>query len=256
MMREKTLLYEERRTRAGVGGSRDSSEREAEKSPALEDLVAVVEGKKPLPVLLVTANAVFAERLRQGLAKSSEIALIVRSAPRTKTPLARLVAESGAQLAVIDSDLFSKGLVGLSFPANPDGNDAEVLLLFDKVGENAVQLSLLSRAHGCLEFGISSEDFTRAVEAVVNGGELWFPRWMMEPFYDMALAAMAAAGTNKVDPASMLTEREVEVLQFVQRGLTNKQAAEKLGISPNTVKKHLHNALMKRGIQRRRQLFK
>jgi DNA-binding NarL/FixJ family response regulator len=66
---------------------------------------------------------------------------------------------------------------------------------------------------------------------------------------------MATAGASE-EPASTLTEREVEVMQLVQRGLTNKQVAEKLSISPNTVKKHLHNALMKRGIQRRRQLFK
>jgi len=229
-------VADESRTSGGLGG-------------------AAAPGVGPLPVLVVTSNASFAERLLRGLRGSPDIKLLVRSAPRTKTPLTHLVAESGARLVVVDSDLFARGLLGLSFPADPDGEGPEVLLLFDKVGEPAVQLSLLSRAHGCLQFDTSTEDFTRAVDAVVNGGELWFPRWMMEPFYDMALAAMATAGASE-EPASTLTEREVEVMQLVQRGLTNKQVAEKLSISPNTVKKHLHNALMKRGIQRRRQLFK
>lgn len=210
----------------------------------------------PLPVLLITANAEFAERLRGGLSGSAEVDLTVRSAPTRKTPLSHLAAETGARLIVVDSDLFANGLVGLSFPADPNGSGPEILLLFDKVSEAAVRLSLLSRAHGCLQSDVSADGFVHAVDAVVHGGELWFPRWMMEPFYDMALAAMAsAADPAKQGADSALTEREREVIRLVQRGLTNKQAAERLRISPNTVKKHLHNALVKRGIQRRRQLF-
>ena len=249
------MLYEESGTRGRAGGARKVPERATEESRTNGTVVTTAPGVLPLPVLLVTSNVPFAERLRRGLSGSSGIALTVRGAPRTKTPLAHLAAETGARLIVVDSDLFAKGLVGLSFPADPEGTGPEVLLLFDKVGEPAVQLSLLSRAHGCMEFGISTEDFAHAVNAVAHGGELWFPRWMMEPFFDMALAAMVTAGPAKQEAGSALTEREVEVLRHVQRGLTNKQAAEKLGISPNTVKKHLHNALMKRGIQRRRQLF-
>jgi DNA-binding NarL/FixJ family response regulator len=251
------VLYEERSTRAQAEGVRSVPGGAADESRASTAVQAAeVEGAAPLPVLLVTSNQVFADRLRQGLSGSSEVDLIVRNAPRAKTPLSRLVAGTGVRLVVLDSVLFEKGVVGLSFPADLSEDAPEMLLLFDKVGEPAVQLSLLSRAHGCLEFGISTQDFARAVESVAHGGELWFPRWMMEPFYDMALAAMAAAGTDKADPASALTEREVEVLRLVQRGLTNKHVAEKLGISPNTVKKHLHNALLKRGMHRRRQLFR
>jgi DNA-binding NarL/FixJ family response regulator len=217
----------------------------------------VVAGSRlsPLPVLLVTANAAFAERLRRGLGGSAEIALTVRSAPTSKTPLSYLAAQTGARLIVVDSDLFANGIVGLSFPADPEGSGPEVLLLFDEVSEAAVRLALLSRAHGCLQSDVSIDGFVRAVDSVVHGGELWFPRWMMEPFYDMALAAMATADPAKPGPESALTERESEVIRLVQRGMTNKQAAERLRISPNTVKKHLHNALVKRGIQRRRQLF-
>lgn len=249
------MLHQEGRTRTQSAATDVTRDRADNVSRATESGVAPGAEAVPVPVLLVTSNAAFAERLRRGLIGNSSIALTVRSAPRTKTPLNHLAAQTGAQLIVVDSDLFAKGLVGLAFPADPDASGPEVLLLFDEVGEPAVQLSLLSRAHGCMEFGISTDDFAHAVNAVVHGGELWFPRWMMEPFYDMALAAMATADATKHEAGSALTEREVEVLRYVQRGLTNKQTAEQLGISPNTVKKHLHNALVKRGIQRRRQLF-
>ena len=50
------------------------------------------------------------------------------------------------------------------------------------------------------------------------------------------------------DPDCGLTPREVDVLQLVRRGLTNKQAAGLLGVRPSTVRKHLENAFAKLGV--------
>jgi DNA-binding CsgD family transcriptional regulator len=44
-----------------------------------------------------------------------------------------------------------------------------------------------------------------------------------------------------------LTTRERDVLQLIADGLQQKQIAEKLSISPETVKKHLKNAYKKLG---------
>ncbi len=42
---------------------------------------------------------------------------------------------------------------------------------------------------------------------------------------------------------------------LMRRGLTNKVIATRLGISVNTVKKHLSSVFDKRGLHRRRQTF-
>jgi DNA-binding NarL/FixJ family response regulator len=52
----------------------------------------------------------------------------------------------------------------------------------------------------------------------------------------------------------LLTEREKEIVQFVIHGYRNKQIAEKLSISEQTVKNHLHNIFEKLGICDRREL--
>lgn len=46
-----------------------------------------------------------------------------------------------------------------------------------------------------------------------------------------------------------LTNREVEVLRFVARGLTSRQAAEELHISPRTVETHRQNIMEKLNIR-------
>ncbi len=53
------------------------------------------------------------------------------------------------------------------------------------------------------------------------------------------------------DPAATLTPREREVLQLLTRGQTNKEIANALCVSENTVKNHLKNILAKLHLQNR-----
>ena len=46
-------------------------------------------------------------------------------------------------------------------------------------------------------------------------------------------------------PALKLTERELEVLRLVAKGLSNREVAGRLRISENTVKNHVRNMLEK-----------
>jgi DNA-binding NarL/FixJ family response regulator len=46
----------------------------------------------------------------------------------------------------------------------------------------------------------------------------------------------------------IISERELEILQFIAQGLTNKQIAEKIHLSPHTVMTHRKNMMSKLGI--------
>jgi len=56
------------------------------------------------------------------------------------------------------------------------------------------------------------------------------------------------------DVGARLTARENEVLALVTEGLSNKEIARRLHLSPSTVKCHVHNLLTKTGLLRRSQL--
>jgi non-specific serine/threonine protein kinase len=51
-----------------------------------------------------------------------------------------------------------------------------------------------------------------------------------------------------------LTEREVQIVWEIARGLTNRQIAKKLGISQRTVDAHVQNILNKLGVEKRTQI--
>lgn len=61
-------------------------------------------------------------------------------------------------------------------------------------------------------------------------------------------------GRARIDPA-VLSEREVEVCEAAEQGLTNPEIASQLFLSPRTVEGHLQRAYAKLGITDRRQLL-
>lgn len=57
--------------------------------------------------------------------------------------------------------------------------------------------------------------------------------------------------TGSHAPGDMLTPREVELLKLVAEGLSNRAIAQKVSVSPNTVKYHVKNILTKLNVQNR-----
>ena len=54
----------------------------------------------------------------------------------------------------------------------------------------------------------------------------------------------------------ILSDRELEILQLIAEGWSNRQIADHLYLSPHTVKNHVHNILKKMRVQRRLEAIK
>jgi HD-GYP domain-containing protein (c-di-GMP phosphodiesterase class II) len=70
---------------------------------------------------------------------------------------------------------------------------------------------------------------------------------------DLVPAVLEASGqpVQRIERPAGLTEREVEVLRLLARGLQTKQIASALGISPKTADRHIQNAYGKIGVSTR-----
>jgi|GEM_PF-1867800 len=60
--------------------------------------------------------------------------------------------------------------------------------------------------------------------------------------------------TDTLVPEPPLTPREVEVVELVSQGMTNREIANELGIAVDTVKEHVNNVLHKKRMKNRVQL--
>ncbi len=91
----------------------------------------------------------------------------------------------------------------------------------------------------------------------VHSGEIWLDSHttaaVMKQFAT-AGGESASSGTSKVRERSPLSTREREIVAFVAQGYKNKEMAEKMFISEQTVKNHLHNIFDKLGVSDRLEL--
>jgi DNA-binding NarL/FixJ family response regulator len=68
-----------------------------------------------------------------------------------------------------------------------------------------------------------------------------------------ARRAASAGAVSSSEALGRLTGREREVLDEIRRGMTNREIALRLGVSPSTVNKHVHRVLTKLGARNRAQ---
>jgi two-component system nitrate/nitrite response regulator NarL len=91
----------------------------------------------------------------------------------------------------------------------------------------------------------------------VHGGEIWLDSHttaaVMRQF-STGMDAGSASGGGKGRERSPLSTREREIVALVAQGYKNKEMAEKMFISEQTVKNHLHNIFDKLGVSDRLEL--
>ncbi len=99
-------------------------------------------------------------------------------------------------------------------------------------------------ATGYLLKEVSIDEVADAVRAVARGQSLISPSMASKLLSEFnALAVRAEERQRAVSPR--LTERELEVLRLVAKGLSNREIGEELFIAENTVKNHVRNILEK-----------
>jgi DNA-binding NarL/FixJ family response regulator len=128
------------------------------------------------------------------------------------------------------------------------------LLGWEAPSVQGLDAAIRSQARGCVEWAASAEQFAQSLDAVL-AGILGFPGPVLQALYLCVLRSKASGGrpaSCAIPPAFRLTAREDEVLSLMYRDMTNKQIAERLGISVNTVKKHLAHVFAKQGQHSRR----
>ena len=120
-----------------------------------------------------------------------------------------------------------------------------VVLLTSKADADELIDALRAGASGYVLESIGSQGVSRALQAV-RRGEPAIPRELLGALADEFRARGLRRRINIPGrPAAELTRRQSEVLELLRRGLSTGEIAERLLISPVTVRRHLGLALNK-----------
>jgi two-component system NarL family response regulator len=120
----------------------------------------------------------------------------------------------------------------------------KILMLTVSDEEDDLYEAIKAGANGYLLKEISVEEVAEAIRAVTQGQSLISPS-MASKLLNEFNALVKKAEEKQQFPAPALTTREVEVLRLVAKGMSNREIAEELYISENTVKNHVRNILEK-----------
>jgi DNA-binding NarL/FixJ family response regulator len=120
---------------------------------------------------------------------------------------------------------------------------AKIVMLTISDDEVDLYDAIKAGASGYLLKEISIDEVAAAIRSVAGGQSLISPSMASKLLTEFA--TMIKKGDEKQLPAPRLTDRELEVLKLVARGLNNRDIAKELFISENTVKNHIRNILEK-----------
>jgi DNA-binding NarL/FixJ family response regulator len=167
--------------------------------------------------------------------------------------------EDAARLSpdVILMDIRMPRLDGIAATAaicgNPALSESRILILTTFEEDEFIVAALRAGASGFVGKGTDAEELIRAIRTVHRGEALLSPA-ATRALIDRFVVAGSASTSGDIASLDSLTEREVEILRLVGRGLSNQEIAADLVISPHTVKTHVNRTMSKLSAHDRAQL--
>lgn len=196
-------------------------------------------------ILIADDHAIVREGLRGLIASESGMELVGEAADGVEA-----VAKARAlQPDVILLDLVMPRMSGLEAIAElkRDESAARILVLTSFADDDKVLAAIKAGALGYLLKDSSPEELLDAIRQVYRGEASLHPtiaRKLMQELRQPPQLPLAE---------QPLTEREVEVLRLVARGLSNQEISEALVVSERTVRNHVSNILEKLHLANRTQ---
>jgi DNA-binding NarL/FixJ family response regulator len=152
--------------------------------------------------------------------------------------LERMIAQHTPDVAIVDAPAERSTLMRLRTIGPATG-----IVVFAHDPSPAYGMGLMAAGATCVDRSVSAAEILKAVRVAARGGRVF--------------ASPNGAYVERCYPpdASPLTEREVQVLRYVSERTPYARIADALGISVETVRKHVANIRSKLGVQNTHELF-
>jgi DNA-binding NarL/FixJ family response regulator len=201
----------------------------------------------PIGVFIACTNRLLRESLARIVNKRAEFRTI---GVQALTAGLGEAGQSGADVVVLDSLQFMVD-DAICFPKeSPRERSVKCILVAmeddRKKFLEAVRLGVL----GYVLREASAADVMAAIRTVAAGAAVCPPRFARVLFDYVVKHGAQTPGRNTREELR-LTRREQQLIPLIDQGLTNKEIANELNLSEQTIKSHLHRILRKAGVENR-----
>ncbi len=200
---------------------------------------------RPIRVILADDHAVVRKGIREFLEEEGDITILAEAGDGNSA--LSLIQDHAPDVAVLDIQMPGPSGIEVTRALRAAGSLVAILILTAYDDDPYIMAGIQAGANGYVLKSASPDEIIRAVRAVHEGQSA------MDPSVAAKLMAYVAA-QRSVPPTlttEPLTDRELEVLALVAKGLTNRAIGHQLGISDRTVQGHLANIYGKMGASSR-----
>ena len=202
----------------------------------------------PTRILLADDHALVRRGVRLILEQEPDLAVVAEAGDGEEA--VRLARQVEVDLAVLDIAMPRTTGLQAAREIGRHRDPPRVLMLSMHDNERYFFESLRLGASGYVLKSVADEDLVGAVRAAMRGEAFVYPGAMST----LARDYLARMRRGEPVPATLLTEREDQVLKLIAEGSSSREIAAALVISPKTVERHRANILAKLGMRDRTQL--
>ncbi len=201
-----------------------------------------VSGGDPIRVLVVDDHALFRRGLQMVLEQEDDIEVVGEAADGTEA--VQVASDTMPDIVLMDVRMPKRGGIDACTTIKDAVPSAKIIMLTISDEEADLYDAIKAGAAGYLLKEISIEEVAAAIRAVHGGQSLISPSMASKLLSEFATMIKRTDDRQQV-PTPRLTDREMEVLKLVAKGMNNRDIAKQLFISENTVKNHIRNILEK-----------
>jgi two-component system NarL family response regulator len=197
---------------------------------------------EPIRVLVVDDHALFRRGLQMVLEQEDDIEVVGEAGDGAEA--VERATDTVPDIVLMDVRMPKRGGIDACTAIKDAVPSAKIIMLTISDEEADLYDAIKAGASGYLLKEISIEEVAAAIRAVNEGQSLISPSMASKLLTEFASMIKRTDDRQQV-PTPRLTDREMEVLKLVAKGLNNRDIAKQLFISENTVKNHIRNILEK-----------
>ena len=212
-------------------------------------------GEEGVRILIVDDHALFRVGIAQILSREPDLDVVGEAEDARSAMDAAL--ETSPNILLMDLSLPSPGGIETTARIKRELPSVSIIVLAVQEDEDALFEAIKAGAAAFILKDVSPDDLVNIIRRVSNGEYLINDKVFSQPAVASRVLKefreLAIYGQEAAPIFAPLSPREVEILDNIAQGMTNKQVAYQLSISEQTVKNHMSSILRKLSVNDRTQ---
>jgi two-component system, NarL family, nitrate/nitrite response regulator NarL len=208
----------------------------------------MAKAKQAIRVIVADDHVIFRQGVRKLLEGEDDISIVGEAANGNEC--VAMMAKLRPDIVLLDLNMPGKNGLAVLEEVNFHTLSTRAIVLTAAEDDRDAVRAMRLGARGIVLKQSASDLLVKSIHRV-HGGEIWLDNRVTAEV--MRAFARGSNGSPRGDKP-LLSDREKQVVQLVAQGYRNREIGQKLFISEQTVKNHLHNIFDKLGVSDRLEL--